>query len=113
MVQFVDVDSWLRTPARVDHGLVGGYLGHVVKKVLLVVLVVLLVVIGIPVLMPGMGAAYCGDCDLAVAAALCLLAVLGGFTAMVVFAYQLLRVRRKLVLGLLRAAVFYRPPRLA
>ncbi len=85
------------------------------KRILLVVLVVLLVVIGIPVVMPGMGAAYCGDCDLAVATgALCLLAVLAGLISMALFASpQLVRARRRLVLGLLRATVFYRPPRLA
>jgi membrane protease YdiL (CAAX protease family) len=85
------------------------------KKILLVVLVVLLVVIGIPVVMPGMGAAYCGDCDLAVAAgALCLLAVLGGLASVALFASpQLVQVRRKLGIGLMRATVFYRPPRLA
>jgi membrane protease YdiL (CAAX protease family) len=117
MIQFVVVDSTRGyvPSARADRGLVGGYLGHVMKKILLVVLVVLLVVIGIPVVMPGMGAAYCGDCDLAVAAgALCLLAVLGGLASVVLFASpQLVRARRKLGLGLLRAMVFYRPPRLA
>lgn len=83
------------------------------KKVLLLSLVVLLVVIGLPLVIPGMAAAHCADCDLAVSAAsLCLLAVLGGFTAVAFFASRLLRLRRKLVLGLLRAAVFYRPPRL-
>jgi hypothetical protein len=85
-----------------------------VKKVLLVALVVLLVVIGVPVVMPGMGGAYCDDCAPAVAAgALCLLAVLGGLASVALFASQLVRARRMLVLGLLRAAVFFRPPRLA
>jgi hypothetical protein len=86
-----------------------------VKKILLVVLVVLLVVIGIPVVTPGMGAAYCGDCDLAVVTgALCLLAVLAGLASMALFASpQLVRARRTLLLALLRATVFYRPPRLA
>lgn len=84
------------------------------KKVLLVALVVLLVVIGVPVVMPGVGGAYCDDCAPAVAAGgLCLLAVLGGFAAVMVVASQQVRARRTSVRELLRAAVFFRPPRLA
>lgn len=84
------------------------------KKVLLVSLVLLLVVIGLPVLMPGMAALQCDDCDLATAVGgQC------GFVVLVALAYagalmsQRLRVRRILMADLLRAPVFDRPPQLA
>lgn len=84
------------------------------KKVLLVALVVLLVVIGLPVMMPGMGVAHCHDCTPGVAAgALCLIALWGALALVVLFVSQPLSARRKLMLGLLRASVFYRPPQTA
>ncbi|HEV2068656.1 MAG TPA: hypothetical protein VGR26_02550 [Acidimicrobiales bacterium] len=84
------------------------------KKVLLVALVVLLVIIGLPVLMPGMGAAYCDDCGPATAAgALCTLVVLAASAYVAALTGQRVRVRRVVMTGLLRAAVFDRPPQLA
>lgn len=85
----------------------------VVKKALIVALVVLLVVIGLPILMPGMGAAHCADCGPAVAAStLCLLAVLAGTLIAFALAYQFLREHRRRYLELLLAAFFDRPPQL-
>ena len=84
------------------------------KKVLLVALVVLLVIIGLPVLMPGMGAAYCDDCGPATAAgALCTLVVLAGLAHVAVLMGRRVRLGHVVMTGLLRAAVFDRPPQLA
>ncbi len=84
------------------------------KKVLLVSLVVLLVVIGLPVLMPGMAALQCEDCALTTAAgAYCTFVVLVGLAYVGMLMSQRLRVRSVLMAGLLRAAVFDRPPQLA
>ena len=85
------------------------------KKVFLVALVVvLLVIIGLPVLMPGMGAAYCDDCvPGTAAAAMCTLIALAGSAYVAVLMGQRVRLRRVVMTGLLRAAVFYRPPQLA
>ena len=84
------------------------------KKVLLVALVVLVVVIGLPVLMPGMGAANCDDCGPAVAAgSLCTFAVLAGLAYVVAVMAQRVRLRHAITTSLLRAAVFDRPPQLA
>jgi hypothetical protein len=84
------------------------------KKMFLVALVVLLVVIGLPVLMPGMAAAHCDDCGLVTpAAAQCLFVVLTGSAYLAVLMGQRVRVRSVLIAGLLRAAVFDRPPQLA
>lgn len=81
------------------------------KKVLLVALVVLFVIIGLPVLMPGMGAAYCDDCVPGTAAnALCTLVVLTGMAYVVVLMGQRVRLRRVVMTGLLRADVSDRPP---
>lgn len=83
------------------------------KRVLLVALVVLLVVIGLPVLMPGMGAAHCDDCGPATAAGpLCTFVVLAGFAYVAVLMEQRVRLRRLVMTGLLRAAVLDRPPQL-
>lgn len=84
------------------------------KKVLLVALVVLLVVIGLPVLMPGMGGAYCDDCGPAVATgSLCTFAVLAGLAYAAAVMAQRVRLRQAITTGLLRAAAFDRPPQLA
>ncbi len=84
------------------------------KKVLLVALVVLLVVIGLPVLMPGMTTAHCGDCDLGTAAgALCAFAVLVSLAYVAMLMAQRVRARFVVKTGLLRAAVFERPPQFA
>lgn len=103
-----------RHPVDEDLGVPADMVRGAVKKVLLVTLVVLLVVIGLPMVMPGIGAAHCDDCTLGVAVgALCLLAVLTAVASLAVFASQRLRVRRKLVPGLLRATLFDPPPQLA
>ncbi|HEV2811494.1 MAG TPA: hypothetical protein VGV93_13985 [Acidimicrobiales bacterium] len=84
------------------------------KKVLLVALVVLLVIIGLPLLMPGMGAAYCDDCVPGTAAcAMCTLVVLAGLAYLAVHTGQRVHLRRVVMTGLLRAAVSDRPPQLA
>ncbi len=77
-------------------------------------LVVLLVVIGLPVLMPGMTTAHCGDCGLAAAAgALCTFAVLAGFAYLAMLMAQRVQARLLVMTGLLRAAAFDRPPQFA
>ena len=84
------------------------------KKGLLVALVVLLVVIGLPVLMPGMAPVHCDDCGSATTAgALCAFVLLAAFAYTVGLVGQGLRLRRLVMTGLLRAAVFDRPPQLA
>lgn len=84
------------------------------KKVLFVAVVVLLVVIGLPVLMPGMGPIHCDDCGSATAAgALCAFVVLAGLAYIVALLTQVVRVGRRPMTVLLRAAVFDRPPQLA
>ncbi len=84
------------------------------KKILLVVLVVLIVLIGLPVLMPGMGAAHCDDCGRATASgALCTFIVLAGLAYAAVLIGQRVRIGRAVMTGLLRAAAFDRPPQLA
>ncbi len=88
-------------------------MSDVVKKALLVGLVILLVVIGIPILLPGMAAAPCADCDSAVAASTCTVAVLSVLTMVLALLFQLLlRTHRALYPELLRAVVFERPPQL-
>ncbi len=88
-------------------------MSDVVKKALLVGLVILLVVIGIPILLPGMGAASCVDCDSAVAVSTCTVAVLSVLTMVLALLFQLLlRTHRELYPELLRAVVFERPPQL-
>lgn len=84
------------------------------KKILLVALVVLIVLIGVPVLMPGMGAAHCDDCGPATAAgALCTFVVLAGLAYVAVLMGQRVRSGSVVMTGLLRAAAFDRPPQLA
>jgi hypothetical protein len=84
------------------------------KKVLVVALVVLLVVIGLPVLMPGMTTAHCADCDLATAAGgLCAFAVLASLAYVAMLMAQRVRARFVVMIGLLRATVFERPPQFA
>ncbi len=91
----------------------GSTVDAVVKKALVVALVVLLVVIGLPILMPGMGAAHCADCGPAVPTSpLCLLAVLAGTVIAFAFAFRYLREHRRRYLELLLAAFFDRPPQL-
>ena len=85
----------------------------VVKKALIVTLVVILVVIGLPVLLPGMGGAFCLDCGPGVLAnGVCLLAVLAGALIAFVMAYRYLLEHRERYLDLLFAAFFDRPPQL-
>lgn len=91
-----------------------GKVEPVVKKVVLVALVVLLVVIGLPVLMPGMGAAHCEQCGLGVAVgSMCLAAVLAGFALAMALVARRFRTRGYDLEGLLRAVFFDRPPQLA
>ena len=91
-----------------------GSVGGVVKKALIVTLVVLLVVIGVPMLMPGMGGAYCPDCGSATMAGPMCVAVLAAaaFAALAATGRRArlepLRRRGRLVDSLLD-----RPPRLA
>lgn len=84
------------------------------KRALIVALVVLLVVIGLPVLMPGMGAAHCADCSPAMAAPspLCLLAVLAGTLIAFTLASRYFREHSERYVELLLAAFFDRPPQL-
>ena len=85
------------------------------KKAVLVALVVLLVVIGLPIMMPGMGAATCHECGPVVTTgtACTLVAVLVGFAFVFALLFLWIRARRDLFADLLRAVVFDRPPRLA
>lgn len=83
------------------------------KKILLVALVVLIVLIGLPVLIPGMGAVHCDDCGRATAAgALCTFIVLAGLAYVAVLLGQRVRIGRVVMAGLLRAVTFDRPPQL-
>ncbi len=85
------------------------------KKALLVALVVLLAVIGIPILMPGLGGAMCGDCVPAVAAAqVCsLLAVLAGFALAITLLARRFRTACRVLGDLLRSLELDQPPQLA
>lgn len=82
------------------------------NKALVVALAVLLVLIGIPVLMPGMGAAG-HDCGAALAGSPCG-AVIGALPALLAAALWVLVGRhRDPMLGLLLTLRLERPPRLA
>lgn len=81
------------------------------KTALVVALVVLLVLVGLPVLMPGMGAA-CADCPPAVAAGVCVLGFLSGLALWALVGSQIVgreTARRHLLLWV---TLFERPPQL-
>jgi hypothetical protein len=82
------------------------------RKALLVGVVVLLVLIGLPLLMPGMGA-VCEDCGPMVPAGPCVLAVLSGFVFLIVLTSSARRDASCHLRLLLRAVVFDRPPQVA
>ena len=81
------------------------------KTALVVAVVVLLVLVGLPVLMPGMGAA-CAKCGPAAAAGACGLGVLGGLALWILAGSQLLRRQGSRRRPLLWVTLFERPPQL-
>jgi hypothetical protein len=83
------------------------------KKALLVGLVLLLVLLGLPMLMPGMGASFCHECGPAVVAGCANAAVLVSAVLLVALLAAMVRRRRDRWHELLVVTLFERPPRLA
>lgn len=80
------------------------------KKALVVAVVVLVVVVGLPVLVSGMAGAHCAECGPATLAVAMCLAVLAAAIVLVVPGAGAVRRGAAVHRGLLRAALFERPP---